>query len=166
MATRSNIAILLRPEDRNRTFNVMDPDFDDYRPEMRCPNCRSEKSEDWKDIFPDCEPNGSSVLQIYCHWDGYPEGVGEALQSGYNTYEQAMALILGGDLSSLYSSYSCPYSLGKGEDAGRCAPNVLQKAELNEEYLYVFDYKTNQWFVKDDYSEDNGDYKPLAEVLQ
>ena len=106
MATRSNIAILLRPEDRNRTFNVMDPDFDDYRPEMmRCPNCRSEKSEDCKNIFPDCNPNGSAVLQIYCHWDGYPEGVGEALQSGYNTYEQALALILGGDLSSLDSSY-------------------------------------------------------------
>ena len=67
MATRSNIAILLRPEDRNRTFNVMDPDFDDYRPEMRYPNCRSEKSEDCKNIFPDCKPNGSPVLQIYCH---------------------------------------------------------------------------------------------------
>ena len=166
MATRSNIAILLRPEDRNRTFNVMDPDFDDYRPEMRCPNCRSEKSEDWKDIFPDCEPNGSSVLQIYCHWDGYPEGVGEALQSGYNTYEQAMALILGGDLSSLYSSYSCPYSLGEGEDAGCCAPAVLSEAELNEEYLYVFDYKTNQWFVQYAYGEDENELKPLADVLQ
>ena len=166
MATRSNIAIILRPEDRNRTFNVMDDEFDDYCPVMKCPNCRSEKSEDWKDIFPDCEPNGSPVLQIYCHWDGDPEGVGEALQSGYNTYEQALALILGGDLSSLDSSYSCPYSLGKGEDADCCAPNVLQKAELNEEYLYVFDYKTNQWFVHDNYSEDNGDYKPLAEVLQ
>ena len=166
MATRSNIAILLRPEDRNRTFNVMDPDFDDYRPEMRCPNCRSEKSEDWKDIFPDCNPNGSPVLQIYCHWDGYPEGVGEALQSGYNTYEQALALILGGDLSSLDSSYSCPYSLGKGEDAEDCAPSVLSKAELNEEYLYVFDYKSNQWFVQDDYCEDEDGFKLLAEVLQ
>ena len=165
MATRSNIAIILRPEDRNRTFNVMDDEFDDYCPVMKYPNCQSEKSEDWKDIFPDCEPNGSPVLQIYCHCDGYPEGVGEALQSGYNTYEQALALILGGDLSSLDSSYSCPYSLGEGEDAGSCAPTVLSEAKLNEEYLYVFDYKTNQWFVKDDY-EDNGDYKPLAEVLQ
>ena len=166
MATRSNIAIILRPEDRNRTFNVMDPAFDDYRPEMRCPNCRSEKSEDWKDIFPDCTPNGNPVLQIYCHWDGYPEGVGEALQSGYNSYEEALALILGGDLSSLEPSYSCPYSLGQGEDADRCAPAVLQKAKLNEEYLYVFDYKTNQWFVQDAYGEDEDGLKPLADVLQ
>lgn len=165
-SNRSNIAILLRPEDRNRTFNVMDPAFDDYRPEMRCPNCRSEKSEDWKDIFPDCEPNGSPILQIYCHWDGYPEGVGEALQSGYNTYEEALALILGGDLLSLEPSYSCPYSLGEGEDAGHCAPTVLSKAELNEEYLYVFDYKFNQWFVQDAYSEDENAFKPLADILQ
>ena len=166
MATRSNIAIILRPEDRNRTFNVMDPAFDDYRPEMRCPNCRSEKSEDWKGIFPDCKPNGNPVLQIYCHWDGYPEGVGEALQSGYNSYEEALALILGGDLSFLEPSYSYPYSLGEGEDADRCAPTVLQKAELNEKYLYVFDYKTNQWFVQDAYSEDEDGFKPLADVLQ
>ena len=166
MATRSNIAIILRPEDRNRTFNVMDDEFDDYCPVMKCPNCRSEKTEDWKDIFPDCEPNGSPVLQIYCHWDGYPEGVGEALQSGYNTYEQALALILGGDLSSLDTSCSYPYSLGKGEDASRCAPTVLSEPELNEEYLYVFDYKTNQWFVQYAYGEDENKLTPLADVLQ
>ena len=167
MATRSNIAIILRPEDRNRTFNVMDEMFDDYRPCMQCPNCRSEKNEDWKDIFPDCKPNGNPVLQIYCHWDGYPEGVGQALQSGYNSYEEALALILGGDLSSLEPSYSCPYSLGQGEDAVRCAPSVLSEAVLNEEYLYVFDYNTNQWLVQEGYSEFyERDFNPLADVLQ
>lgn len=163
MSTRSNIAIILRPEDRNLSLNVMDERFDDYRPNMRCPNCRSQKEENMEDIFPDCEPKGNAVLQIYCHWDGYPEGVGEALQSGYNTYENALALILGGDLSSLDQSHSCPYSLGKNEDASCCAPTVLQKAELNEEYLYVFDYKTNQWFVQD---YGSSDYKLLADVLQ
>lgn len=163
MATRSNIAILLRPEDRTRNFNVMDEIFDDYRPDMQCPNCRSQKRGDWEDIFPNCDPNGNPVLQIYCHWDGYPDGVGAALQSGYNSYEQALALILGGDLSSLDESYSCPYSLGDGEDADRCAPTVLQKAELNEEYLYVFDYKSNQWFVQE---YGSSQFKSLSEVLE
>lgn len=163
MSTRSNIAIILRPEDRNLSLNVMDERFDDYRPNMRCPNCRSQKEENMEDIFPDCEPKGNAVLQIYCHWDGYPEGVGEDLQNGYNTYENALALILGGDLSSLYQYYSYPYSLGKNEDASRCAPTVLQKAKLNEEYLYVFDYKTNQWFVQE---YGSSDYKLLADVLQ
>ena len=163
MSTRSNIAIILRPEDRNLSLNVMDERFDDYRPNMCCPNCRSQKEENMEDIFPDCEPKGNAVLQIYCHWDGYPEGVGEALQNGYNTYENALVLILGGDLSSLDQSHSCPYSLGKNADASRCAPTVLQKAELNEEYLYVFDYKTNQWFVQE---YGSSDYKLLADVLQ
>lgn len=163
MATRSNIAILLRPEDRNRSFNVMDEIFDDYRPQMQCPNCRSAKREDLESIFPNCEPNGNAVLQIYCHWDGYPDGVGASLQSGYNSYEQALALILGGDLSSLDESYSCPYSLGDGEDANRCAPTVLQKAQLNEEYLYVFDYKSNRWFVQEYGSTE---FKTLSEVLE
>lgn len=166
MSTRSNIAIILRPDDRNRTLNVMDPAFDCYRPTMKSGFFGLRKSEDLKNIFPDCEPNGNPVLQIYCHCDGYPEGVGEALQSGYNTYEQALALILGGDLSSLDTSCSYPYSLGKGEDANRCAPTVLSKAELNEEYLYVFDYKTNQWFVQCAYGEDENELKPLADVLQ
>ena len=163
MATRSNIAILLRPEDRDRSFNIMDECFDDYRPDMRHPFCRSQKRGDWEDIFPTCEPNGNAVLQIYCHNDGYPDGVGEILQSEYNTYEEALALILGGDLSSLHESYSCPYSLGEGEDANRCAPSVLPKAELNEVYLYVFDYKTNQWFVQ---KNDGTEFKSLADVLQ
>ena len=163
MSTRSNIAIILRPEDRNLSLNVMDERFDDYRPNMCCPNYRSQKEENMEDIFPDCEPKGNAVLQIYCHWDGYPEGVGEDLQNGYNTYENALALILGGDLSSLDQSHSCPYSLGKNEDASSCAPTVLQKAELNEEYLYVFDYKTNQWFVQE---YGSSDYKLLADVLQ
>ena len=38
---------------------------------------------------------------IYCHWDGYPEGVGTTLKSFYSTLEQANALIEKGDLSSL-----------------------------------------------------------------
>lgn len=164
MATRSNIAILLRPADRNRSFNVMDECFDDYRHDMKNPYCRSPKTKKWEDIFPDCDPKGNAVLQIYCHNDGYPvDGVGEVLQSQYNTYEEALALILGGDLSSLHESYSCPYSLGEGEDANRCAPTVLAKAELNEVYLYVFDYKTNQWFVQE---QGSTEYKSLADVLQ
>ena len=164
MATRSNIAILLRPADRDRSFNVMDECFDDYRHDMRNPYCRSPKNENLEDIFPDCDPKGNAVLQIYCHNDGYPvDGVGEVLQSQYNTYEEALALILGGDLSSLHESYSCPYSLGQGEDANHCAPTVLAKAELNEVYLYVFDYKTNQWFVQE---QGSTEYKSLADVLQ
>ena len=162
MSTSSNIAIILCLEDRNRIFNVMDEIFDDYRPDMQCPRCRSEKDEYLEDIFPNCEPNGNAVLQIYCHNDGYPEGVGIALIKGYNSYKKALALILGGDLSSLYESHSFPYSIGKGEDPAQCAPDILEKAEIKEDFLYVFDYEIDKWLIQKYDSE----LKPLEDALK
>ena len=45
-------------------------------------------------------PNGE-VRSIYCHWDGYPEGVGATLQEHYTNPEKVEALIALGDISSL-----------------------------------------------------------------
>lgn len=42
-----------------------------------------------------------SIELIYCHWDGYPEGVGQCLVDYYNTEEKARELIALGDISSL-----------------------------------------------------------------
>lgn len=38
---------------------------------------------------------------IYCHRDGYPDGVGDTLREFYNTQEAAESLIELGDISSL-----------------------------------------------------------------
>ena len=45
-------------------------------------------------------PNGE-VKSIYCHWDGYPEGVGATLKEHYTDPEKVAALIALGDISSL-----------------------------------------------------------------
>lgn len=163
MSTRSNIAIILRPEDRNKTLNVMDKIFDDCRPNMRCPNCRTPKPNNLETVFPNCEPNGKAVLQIYCHHDGYPEGVGNALYYGYDSYEKALALILGGDVSVIDEKYTCPYSIGEGEDPNWNVPTVLDEPKLVEEYLYVFNYETNEWFVQELGSTE---FKSVKEVLR
>ena len=42
-----------------------------------------------------------SVYQIYCHWDGYPEGVGKTLLDHYSDPFKARDLICLGDISSL-----------------------------------------------------------------
>lgn len=42
-----------------------------------------------------------SVELVYCHHDGYPEGVGKILLDHYSTDEDARSIIAGGDLSSL-----------------------------------------------------------------
>jgi len=45
-------------------------------------------------------PNGK-VKSIYCHWDGYPEGVGATLQEHYVDPAKVEALIALGDISVL-----------------------------------------------------------------
>ena len=45
-------------------------------------------------------PNGE-VQSIYCHWDGYPAGVGATLKEHYTNPEKVEALIALGDISIL-----------------------------------------------------------------
>lgn len=44
---------------------------------------------------------GDSIQSIYCHWDGYPNGVGKTLKEHYTTPEKIDALMALGDLSVL-----------------------------------------------------------------
>ena len=39
---------------------------------------------------------------IYCHWDGYPQGVGVTLRDHYNASGQIDTLLTYGDISSLH----------------------------------------------------------------
>jgi len=49
------------------------------------------------------EPNGT-YRSIYCHNDGYPEGVGEILETYYTNVNKIEKLMNLGDISSLGSS--------------------------------------------------------------
>jgi hypothetical protein len=42
-----------------------------------------------------------SVVSVYCHWDGYPEGNGRTLVKHYQDREAVKAMIDGGSMSSL-----------------------------------------------------------------
>jgi hypothetical protein len=46
---------------------------------------------------------------IYCHWDGYLEGVGAALLTNYDTQEKIETLIAKGDHSILEKERSLSY---------------------------------------------------------
>lgn len=52
--------------------------------------------------------NDGKYRTIYCHWDGYPDGVGKSLLAHYQTEEARNALIALGNLSSLGKSTDCP----------------------------------------------------------
>ena len=48
------------------------------------------------------EEIGGKIKAVYCHWDGYPEGVGNTLQLHYNR-SKTKQLLVRGDISTLAS---------------------------------------------------------------
>ena len=99
---------------------------------------------------------GDKVESIYCHFDGYPEGVGATLAEHWTTTEEVEALMSLGDLSALgviigeKHSFETPeggrpgdegqwclaYGRDRGEEGSEAAPGW---PDSGQEYEYVFD---------------------------
>lgn len=90
----------------------------------------------------------SVISGVYCHYDGYPEGVGQTLTDNYKTTESVNTLLALGDLSSLGTSLEeCEaYHRDRGDemsepivftDHNDMMNNVWK--ELGAEYAYVWD---------------------------
>lgn len=131
MSTRSNIAILLRPADRNKDFKTP-----------------------WGQVV---NANGKKYLYIYCHNDGYPEGVGVDLIRMFdgNEYEKALKYIMLGDRSSTFLSY---WDWREEQCAPRAADTV-EEMYCND-YLYIIEEVDGTMQVRmygDDYDEDSED---------
>lgn len=121
------------------------------------------------------DPKSGSVTGIYCHWDGYPEGVGKTLLKHYSKEENVRALIALGAISVLCESIECPaghsfdnpsqgctvaYHRDRGEDFFQCkAPtaNAFMK-KYSEEFNYFF--FENRWYL-----HVNGSLKALDAML-
>ena len=62
------------------------------------------------------ENNDGTVTQVYCHWDGYPTGVGKTLLDHYSNADKLDLLLSQGSISSLgddigeQHSFSNPHS--------------------------------------------------------
>jgi hypothetical protein len=106
---------------------------------------------------------GNSYQGIYCHWDGYPEGVGKTLKEHYTDPAKIAALIALGDISSLGErvapkegeahSFASPgngvtnsYRRDRGESGCEPRTGTLTKIKqdlvrYNAEYLYIWDGK-------------------------
>ncbi len=108
-------------------------------------------------------PDGT-FSSIYCHFDGYPEGVGTVLRDHYKDPGKVSALMLLGDISSLGSevgdkhsfddrsnrSWTTAYGRDRGETGaeGAISKDFEELCELTREcggeYLYVF--KGGSWY--------------------
>lgn len=99
----------------------------------------------------------ASVDYIYCHFDGYPEGVGQILLNHYTDMDKVNALLKLGDLSVLgkeigekqdfndYKNLNRDWCLAYGRDRGE--KNTSAKtgdykeliSDKSVDYVYVFD---------------------------
>lgn len=148
MATRSNICLILNKEDIGK---VMKFDETKLPKGVTCYNEFLNKVEEVTLEKP--------VLEIYHHWDGYPDGVGKTLLKQYNDYNTILNLLLGGDASSINGDSVCQYCAWVGEDWERVKPKQLDKPSFNEEYLYKFE--NGVWYFRDE----NEDWTNLEEYL-
>ena len=89
-----------------------------------------------------------TLAGVYCHFDGYPDGVGKTLLEHYTTTEQASALLQGGSISTLGddTSETIFYHRDRGEPLDEpvtydSVTHMLQnvRADMGVEYAYVWD---------------------------
>ena len=105
-------------------------------------------------------PDGS-VTSVYCHWDGYPEGVGAILKEHYTDPSKIERLLDIGDISSLREDIGEQHDFDSssdvttfyGRDRGETGINALTHADEHEwigfrrgswcEYGYL--WKDGEW---------------------
>jgi len=110
----------------------------------------------------------ASVSYIYCHFDGYPGGVGMILANHYTDIDKVNALMKLGDLSTLgpeigekqnfndYNNLNKDWCLAYGRDRGEENVSVKQGkfdeliVDQSVSYVYIFD--GDYWECFDTYS--------------
>ena len=124
--------------------------------------------------------NDGSITSIYCHFDGYLDGVGAMLLGHYTTQDKVDALIALGDLSILGETIGekqdfdsargtamcLAYGRDRGEKGVDAVHSVNHAALLDlvkdswEEYVYLFDGGWSYLRVRD-----GGKFQPLTQDL-
>lgn len=94
------------------------------------------------------------IHSIYCHFDGYPLGVGNILYNHYNSEEKIFELLSLGDISSLEETIekTNAYHRDRGEDLHfELSENEKEYLEINSGQEYTYLYKNNKWYIFDNY---------------
>jgi len=97
------------------------------------------------------------VVSIYCHFDGYIEGVGRTLKAHYNDKDKALNLIEGGDISVLKNSTDTTvYYKDRGDKWDTIKPEVHRgldqlmaslRGDIFIEFVYL--YADGKWQVSE-----------------
>lgn len=76
---------------------------------------------------------------IYCHFDGYPEGIGKELKTYYNSEELANNLVDCGDLESIDDGVATLIEDGRRPRICR----LDQIPDQGQEYVYI--WENDKW---------------------
>ena len=114
------------------------------------------------------ELNDGTVKSVYCHWDGYPSGVGnDLLNQEFTSPNEVEEFLNEGSRSTVDEAYYEKYGKSRGEK--REVPTVHTDADTYweeaydwEEYAYLYN-KDGDWVVKS-----NQGYQPkkVLDVLE
>ncbi len=151
MSTRSFIIVKVRKEDIGKVMkfneNLLPKPLDKWQDKDREGNVW--RDETGKDL---CKPVeiDNQFIGIYCHWDGYPEGVGSELATFFKDYNSVLNLILGGSCSSIDGGVVRHYANRQQEKWEYLVPSqgksqaALAKIGRQSwaEYAYCFDEAT------------------------
>lgn len=114
------------------------------------------------------------VTAIYCHWDGYPEGVGRCLHENYQAAYLIGKLVQLGDISSLgpeigeqhsfdlrdgKDTWTTFYGRDRGEDGVDCKEfeTIPQWMDHYDWSDYYYLWNGNEWLVSSrGRTDDNG----------
>lgn len=112
--------------------------------------------------------NTGEVTGIYCHWDGYPEGVGATLYHHYQDLDKIRDLVSLGSISSLHEnvfptdpshSFDNPqagvtvaYHRDRGEDFEQIKTNISNFGNecskyFSVVYIYLYVVDKAKWYV-------------------
>jgi len=113
-----------------------------------------------------------SITLIYCHWDGYLEGVGKTLVKNYTNEQKIHQLISLGSVSSLGEeiipssshSFDSPqkgitvfYGRDRGETEGVNHPVTVKTLDEYKKYFEEYNYlwENGKWFYRRGYEDEN-----------
>ena len=120
-------------------------------------------------VFPKLNNNNDDELYlcVYHHWDGYIDNLGKHLLEYYKTFDKALNLCLGGDMSTCMHEgdkvvyyYNAPSSWNK-RYAPRKVSDLAEFMSINaQQYNYLF--SDGQWFLL---SQDGLVYESLEDKV-
>ena len=113
------------------------------------------------------ELKDKSVLAVYCHFDGYPEGVGAALYRYWNSYKKAEEVLSYEKIRAIegrkIEAFKNPeQSITRFRNRSNYQRNVWREFVANYAYLFV----KNEWWIASSKRDYKGQWFLLEDILR